>query len=145
LVRVPVWACCAQLAIRDLLGQQDCFPGAVSMTATRRVCSEQHTVCLWTAAAVSCMPDSHMLVSRAWASILPLPAFSASSTSSIPRFLPCGKVLGVVRFSLSANTEGICDVPCLSGLRGRIASDDSTIGELMARGVKSPKARREGV
>jgi hypothetical protein len=115
------------------------------MTATRRACSEQHTVCRWTAAAVSCMPDSHMLASRAWASILPLPAFSASSTSSIPRFLPCDKAAAPARFSLSANTEGICDVTFLSGLRGRMASDDSSIGELMARGVKSPKARRGDV
>jgi hypothetical protein len=61
------------------------------------------------------------------------------------RFLPCVGGGEATRFSLSAKTEGMCDVIFFSGLRGRIASDDSISGELMVLGVRSPKARREGV
>jgi hypothetical protein len=103
-------------------------------------------VCCCIAAAVRPMPDSHKLSSRPRASIFALPAPSASSTSSMLRFLLCG----AAKFSLSANTLGMCDVTFFSGLRAGVASDaavflGSVEGELIARGVRSPRARREGV
>jgi hypothetical protein len=108
------------------------------------------TVCRCMAAEVRRMPEFHKLSSRAWASIFAPPAFSTSSTWSMPRFLPCTIGLEVSRFSLSAKTEGMCELTFFSWLRGRMASDGSLgvgkmVGELIACGVRSPKARRDGV
>lgn len=109
----------------------------------------QRTVCCCMAAAVRLMPDVHRLASFPCASILVPPAFSTSSTSSILRFLPCDET-AASRFSLSAKPFGMCDVIFLSGLRAWITSDDAAFllivdGELIARGVRSPRARLEGV
>jgi hypothetical protein len=96
------------------------------------------------------MPESHRVSSRPWAIIFGLLGFSTSSTSSIPRFLPCGDIVLGMEFSFSAKMEGMCEVTFFNGLRACIASDDSTFlawvdGEFIALGVRSPKARREGV
>ncbi len=115
----------------------------------RRTCSLR-TVCFCMAAFVSLMPVFDNVSSRPRASIFRFSANSASSTSSMPLFLPFGNVAKVSRFSLSPKAGARVGIACFRGFNAGAISDDSKRfvcddGVFTDFGTRSPSTRREGV